>query len=105
LWPALTARCTTVPLLLLVLMAARRALVPNPADRRLVAGAGVLDTTANAFQLLAVREGLLALVAPVSALYPAGTVMLARLVLHEHIGRARLIGLAMAVAGLVLIAV
>jgi uncharacterized membrane protein len=105
LWPGLTARCTTVPLLVLVLMAARRALLPHSADRVLVAGAGVLDTTANAFQLLAVREGLLALVAPVSALYPAGTVMLARLVLHERIGRARLVGLAIAVAGLVLIAV
>lgn len=104
-WPGFAARCTTVPLLALVLLVARRALVPHRADRGLVALGGVLDASANAFQLLAVREGLLALVAPVSALYPAGTVLLARLVLHERIGRPRLVGLGIALTGLVLIAV
>ncbi|MGH9026733.1 MAG: EamA family transporter [Acidimicrobiia bacterium] len=104
-WPGFAARCTTVPLLALVLLIGRRVLLPHRGDRRLVAVGGVLDAGANAFQLLAVREGLLALVAPVSALYPAGTVLLARLVLHERIGRARLLGLAVALAGLVLIAV
>jgi drug/metabolite transporter (DMT)-like permease len=105
LWPGLTARCTTVPLVALVLLVGRRVLLPHRADRGLVAAGGALDTSANAFQLLAVREGLLSLVAPVASLYPAGTVLLARLVLHERIGRARLLGLAIALMGLVLIAV
>jgi drug/metabolite transporter (DMT)-like permease len=51
-----------------------------------------------------VRRGLLSLVAPVAALYPATTVVLARLVLHERIGRQRAGGLALGLVGLALIA-
>jgi drug/metabolite transporter (DMT)-like permease len=59
---------------------------------------------ANALILLAVRRGLISLVAPVASLYPAMTVVLARLVLHERIGRQRLAGLALGLVGLALIA-
>jgi drug/metabolite transporter (DMT)-like permease len=64
----------------------------------------VLDMTANAIYLLAARRGLLALVAVLSSLYPAGTVVLARIVLRERLVRVQLAGLAMALAGIVLIA-
>jgi drug/metabolite transporter (DMT)-like permease len=74
------------------------------ADLAPVAGAGLFDVGANSLVVLAVRRGLLSLVAPVASLYPATTVVLARLVLHERIGRQRAGGLALGLVGLALIA-
>ncbi|MFH8387349.1 EamA family transporter [Kitasatospora sp. NPDC018058] len=57
------------------------------------AAAGVLDSLANLLFLLAARSGDLTVVAVVTALYPAGTVLLARGVLAERIHRGQLLGL------------
>ena len=103
-WPVLIARCAAVPLLVAVaLVLGRSPRVPS-GDIAPVAGAGLFDVGANAVVLLAVRRGLLSLVAPVAALYPATTVMLARIVLHEKLGRQRVGGLALGLVGLALIA-
>jgi drug/metabolite transporter (DMT)-like permease len=103
-WPIFIARCTSVPILAVIVVVvgasprmARTVLAP-------VTGAGLCDVGANALVLLAVRRGLLSLVAPVAALYPAATVLLARVVLNERIGRQRAGGLALGLVGLVLIA-
>ncbi|MFG2260624.1 EamA family transporter [Streptomyces mirabilis] len=55
--------------------------------------AGVLDSMANLLFLLAARSGDLTVVAVITALYPAGTVLLARSVLAERIRRGQLVGL------------
>jgi drug/metabolite transporter (DMT)-like permease len=103
-WPLLIARCAAVPMLAALAFALGRSVrVPGP-DLVPVAGAGLFDVGANAMVLLAVRRGLLSLVAPVAALYPATTVVLARIILHEKIGRQRVGGLALGLAGLALIA-
>ncbi|MEV5551657.1 EamA family transporter [Streptomyces sp. NPDC052309] len=57
------------------------------------AAAGVLDSVANLLFLLAARSGDLTVVAVITALYPAGTVLLARGVLAERIHRGQLVGL------------
>ena len=69
------------------------------------AGAGALDSLANFAFLLAVREGDLAIVAVITALYPAGTVLLARAFLAERIGRTQLAGLGLAAVAVSLLAV
>jgi drug/metabolite transporter (DMT)-like permease len=69
-----------------------------------VVGAGILDVTANALYLLAVREGLLSLVAVLSSLYPVATVVLARFVLGERLQPAQLAGLGLGLAGVTMIA-
>src|SRR5262245_9731943 len=103
-WPVLIARCAAVPVLAVVALALG-CFVPVPrADVAPIAGSGLFDVGANAIVLLAVRRGLLSLVAPVAALYPATTVMLARVVLNERIGRQRAGGLALGLVGLALIA-
>jgi uncharacterized membrane protein len=50
-----------------------------------------------------VREGLVVVVSPLAALAPAATVILARFVLGERLYTAQRVGLAFALAGLVLI--
>ncbi|MCZ4512026.1 DMT family transporter [Streptomyces sp. ActVer] len=68
------------------------------------AAAGVLDSVANLLFLLAVRSGDLAVIAVIVALYPAGTVLLARGVLAERIHRGQLVGLGTAAVAVSLLA-
>jgi drug/metabolite transporter (DMT)-like permease len=103
-WPVLIARCASVPLLAIVAVVLGISPRVARSDLAPVAGAGLFDVAANALVVLAVRRGLLSLVAPVASLYPATTVLLARVVLHERIGRQRAGGLAVGLVGLVLIA-
>ena len=69
------------------------------------AAAGALDSLANFAFLLAVRDGDLAVVAVITALYPAGTVLLARALLAERIGKTQLAGLGLAAVAVSLLAV
>jgi drug/metabolite transporter (DMT)-like permease len=69
------------------------------------AAAGALDSLANFAFLLAVRDGDLAVVAVITALYPAGTVLLARALLAERIGTTQLAGLGLAAVAVSLLAV
>lgn len=69
----------------------------------LAAVGGVLDAAANALYLLAVQRGQLAVVGAIVALYPASTVLLARLLHGERIGPVQRVGLALAVPALVLV--
>jgi len=65
----------------------------------------VLDMTASVFFLLANREGLLALVAVITSLYPASTIALAQVFLGERLARHQVVGLVLATIAVVLIAV
>jgi uncharacterized membrane protein len=103
-WPALGGRAAAVPLVIAAVLATRSNLRVAPADRRMAIVAGALDITATALLLLAVREGLRSLVAPLAALGPAFTVALAWIVLKEPMARLQLAGLVLAFVGLTLIA-
>jgi drug/metabolite transporter (DMT)-like permease len=65
--------------------------------------AGVGDLGGNLFFVLASSEGELAVVIVLTSLYPVTTAILARIVLHERLGPLRLLGVVLAVAGVVLI--
>jgi drug/metabolite transporter (DMT)-like permease len=103
-WPLLGARTLSVGLLAVWLLRTRVPFVPRPGTRLVVVGAGLLDVTANALYLLAVREGLLSLVAVLSSLYPVATVVLARVVLGERLQPTQLAGLGLGLAGVTMIA-
>ena len=109
LWPVLAARgaAFVVVAIALAVVASRRVPLsfPTGPDRLLALGAGVLDVTASSLLLLAVRRGLVVVVAPLVALAPAATVILARFVLGERLHRPQRIGLVFALVGLVLIVV
>ncbi|MFH8933887.1 EamA family transporter [Streptomyces griseosporeus] len=82
----------------------RRRLGPERPAYALSATAGVLDSLANLLFLLAARSGDLTVVAVITALYPAGTVLLARGVLAERIHRGQLVGLGTAAVAVSLLA-
>jgi drug/metabolite transporter (DMT)-like permease len=81
-----------------------RRLGPDRPAYAVSAAAGVLDSVANLLFLLAARSGDLAVVAVITALYPAGTVLLARVVLAERVHRRGLVGLATAAVAVSLLA-
>lgn len=103
LWPLAGARSAAIVLALLVVVAARPAR-PRVDGVRLAMLAGCLDSSANVLFLLASRQGLLTLVGVIGAMYPASTVVLARVVLGERLARHQLVGLAIAGLAVVLIA-
>lgn len=103
-WPLVGARVTQV--LVLAIMARRQGLgLPPPGTRLAIFILGAGDMLANVFVLLAFRSGLLTLVAVLTSLYPAVTVLLAVWILSEPIGRRQKAGLVLALVAVALIAV
>lgn len=105
LWTLTFIRVASISVLVLIAVSARMPLRPGAGVAGLVVAAGVLDMMANLLFVLAERRGLLTLVAIVVALYPAGTVLLARVVLNERISRVQLAGLGLAGAAVVMVAI
>lgn len=104
LWPLLSGRTVASVAVVAVAVALRRLCLPPVHTLGLACVPGVLDVVANVCFLLATRRGLLALVAVLAALYPAATVLLARVVLHERYSKVQAAGLALAGTSVVLIA-
>ncbi|HEV7809874.1 MAG TPA: EamA family transporter [Candidatus Limnocylindrales bacterium] len=63
-----------------------------------------LDLTGNALYVLATQAGRLDIAATLSSLYPVTTVVLAVIVLREHVSRTHLVGIVMAGLAITLIA-
>jgi len=102
-WPLLAARLVSVLLFVLVALAGRVTLrMPAPVAG-LVIICGTLDMLANALYLLAGREGPLSIVVTLSSLYPASTVLLARVVLGERLNPLQISGVGCALGAVVLI--
>lgn len=106
LWALVASRAAAVVLTAALVAAtrARASVRALPPLLPLVLAAGVLDVAANAFFVLARDSISVALAAPLSGLYPLATVALARVVLGERLPRLGLLSVALAVAGIVLIA-
>lgn len=103
LWPLIASRSASLLIFLAILLARRERLSIAKGSRIVTLTAGLADMGANICFLLASRSGLLSLVSIVSSLYPAPTVILGRVVLKEKIPPLRLIGLVLAIGGVVLI--
>jgi drug/metabolite transporter (DMT)-like permease len=102
LWPLVPARVVSITLFALLALALRRPLRPAPGAWALVISAGAFDMVANVLYLLAVRRGPLSLVATLTNLYPVSTLLLASVVLGERARRVQVVGIACAVAAIVL---
>jgi drug/metabolite transporter (DMT)-like permease len=102
-WPLVAARGFSVILFGAIALAGNQSMrMPQPVAL-LAAVCGVIDMLANALYLLASRDGPLSLVVTLASLYPASTVLLARLILHERLNLWQISGVACALAAVVLI--
>lgn len=66
---------------------------------------GILDATGNALLLLGIQTGNLSVMSVLTAMYPAGTIILAAMVLRETITKLQLFGMVLALAAAALLAV
>lgn len=103
-WPLVAARPISLAVVAVGTLLTGRSLHATRADRWTIAAAGVADIAANVVFLAAAHRGLLSIVAVVSSLYPASTVVLARVVLGERLHRVQLAGLALAACGVMAMA-
>ena len=106
LWlPLLMARASAAALLL-VLAAATRSVSLQVAARYLplLVIVGLADLGGSLFFMLANAKGPLSIAVVLSSLYPVATALLAWLVLRERLGRPQLVGAALALAGIALLA-
>jgi drug/metabolite transporter (DMT)-like permease len=102
LWPLVGGRTASLTVLTVLVLVRRERISPPPATLAPIVAAGVLDVAANLLYLLSTREGLLSIVAVLTSLYPASTILLARIVLGERMGRMQVAGLGLAAAGVVM---
>jgi drug/metabolite transporter (DMT)-like permease len=103
LWPIVAARVASIGVGLLVVARTGTRLRIRPL--RWIVTAGVGDVLANVAYLLAIRAGLLSVVAPIAALYPASTVLLAFALDRERLRPVQFAGLGLAATALVLTAI
>ncbi len=107
LWPIAFGRMVSSSLFALVVLATVRPLRGITLGKQVVGLAALTaagDLGANAAYLLAVRRGDLALVSVLSSLYPASTVLLARIALGERLRGRQQLGLGIATVAIVLVA-
>ncbi len=105
-WPLAAARLASATVMVVAMLVSRRNGMPHGKQLwSFVVLAGLLDAGGNVFFALATQAGRLDIAAVVSSLYPAITVLLARIILKEHVSRVQAFGVVTALIAISLIAV
>ena len=105
-WPLVVARIVSAPIVAFVAWKATGRVLPAvPLAARLAVMTGVTEMIANALLLVALRRDELAIASVFGSLYPVSTVILAWLFLRERVSRLQLVGVALAVGALALVAI
>ncbi len=102
-WPLVWARAASVTLFVVLALGRRQPLRLAAPVLGLALAAGVVDMGANAIYLLATRRGSLSVVVTLASLYPASTVLLARVVLGERLNAWQAMGVACAFVAIALV--
>jgi drug/metabolite transporter (DMT)-like permease len=102
-WPLVAARVASLSLLMLVAIVARQRVLPARQHLTLVFLSGLGDAAGNVFLVLAAHSGRLDVAGVLSSLYPASTVLLAWLILHERFTGQQFLGILAALSAIVII--
>ena len=104
-WPLVAARATSVAILSAFIVSQRRTAIPTARQAILpIILAGVFDASGNACFVLAEQAGRLDIASTLSSLYPVSTVVLALVLLREHISGVQGVGVLIALVAIPLIA-
>jgi drug/metabolite transporter (DMT)-like permease len=103
LWPLFASRGLSMVIFGAIAAAGSQRLRLDSEVLKIAVTCGVVDMLANALYLLASRGGPLSVVVTLASLYPASTVVLARVVAGERLSRRQGIGVACALAAVVVI--
>jgi len=104
LWPLATAQAMSVPAVILLAAGLRATWRPRGRTVWWALLAGPLGAAATGAFLLASQSGFLTIAGVLASLYPATTIILAALLLHERLHRAQGVGLALCGLAIVLVA-
>jgi drug/metabolite transporter (DMT)-like permease len=102
--PLAIVRATEALVVIGVLLLTRPVWWPTRSLLPALAVVGVLDMLGNGCYIAAAQSGPLAVASVLSSLYPVSTVILAAAILRERVTRAHALGIALALAAIVLIA-
>jgi drug/metabolite transporter (DMT)-like permease len=100
----LVERATEAVVLVVLVAVLRRRVAADLRRPGAVPLVGWIDVSAASLYVLATQEGLLPVVSVLASLYPAVTVLLARLFLGERLSRTQALGAALTLAGVALVA-
>jgi drug/metabolite transporter (DMT)-like permease len=103
-WPLVAARAASTLLMLMIVLVRGRGWKPPAAAVPYMLAAGMLDSGANALFIVATQRGRLDVAAVLGSLYPASTVVLARILLKERLSRSQSLGMLAALLAVALIA-
>jgi len=104
-WPLVAARLVSTTLMVTIVAILPRDPQPFRGVLWLTVLSGLLDSAGNALFIAATRHGRLDVAAVLSSLYPASTVILARVLLKERISKLQSTGIAGALLSVALISV
>ncbi|WP_135606616.1 DMT family transporter [Methanococcoides sp. NM1] len=102
-WPLTFAKLSAVVVILGFALLRKSATVPSKSVLPLIIFAGLFDTGGNLFFALASQVGRLDIATVIASLYPGSTVLLAWIILKEHLSSMQWIGVVLALAAIALI--
>jgi drug/metabolite transporter (DMT)-like permease len=103
--PMVSSRLAGVVTMVIYTLVTRQAFLPAKSVWPLLILNGILDVSGNGLYILAGQAGRMDVAAVLASLYPASTVLLAGLFLHERLGRVQVVGVLTALAAIVLMTV
>lgn len=103
-WPLAVSQAVAVPAVVLLAAALRAPWVPRGRAVRWAVLMGPLGAGATGAFMLAAQQGFLSVAGVIASLYPASTVLLAALVLHEKVHRTQGVGLGLCAVAIACVA-
>jgi drug/metabolite transporter (DMT)-like permease len=91
--PVITARSLTMVIFCVTALVLRKSMAGKPVDTKRAMASGALDVWGGTTFMLATQRGQLVIISVIAALYPAITVLLARVFLKERLERHQVLGL------------